>query len=316
MLDLNVSAHQLTESLAGQTERLHIEQHTLTNGGQLFDFGVKTSGGLQAGLILSNICMANLGQTVLSTSKLCGQNWPYVQVSTDHALAACLLSQYAGWELKVDDYFGMGSGPMRVAVGLEELVQKLDASQQSNHPVGVLETGRLPAENVFEHIAKAANVSPESVTLCVAPTASQAGNVQIVARTVETAMHKLYELGFDVTQVISGFGSAPLPPVADNDLVGIGRTNDAILYGSSVCLWLNSEDELLSDIGPKVPSNASDAYGAPFLKLFEEANHDFYALDPMLFSPAQITFQNIKTGNVFRFGQYDDSVIRNSFGLE
>ena len=316
MLDLNASAYQLTESLTGQTERLHIQQHTLVNGGTILDFGVKTTGGLQAGLILSNICMANLGWTVLSTRKLCGQNWPYVQVSTDHALAACLLSQYAGWELKVDDYFGMGSGPMRVAAAVEELVQKLNATQQSDHLVGVLETGELPGENVLEHIANAADVSPESITLCVAPTASQAGNIQIVARTVETAMHKLYELGFDVTQVVSGFGSAPLPPVADNDLVGIGRTNDAILCGSSVTLWVNSEDDLLSEIGPKVPSSASDAYGSTFLKLFQQANHDFYALDPMLFGPAQTTFQNLKTGNVFRFGQYDDSVIRKSFGLE
>jgi len=316
MLDLNASALRLTDSLCEHTERLHIQQRTAGNGGQLFDFGVEPSGGLQAGLMLSNICMANLGQTVLTTGKLCGQNWPYVQVSTDHALAACLLSQYAGWEMKVDDYFGMGSGPMRVAAGVEELVQQLEATQQSEQLIGVLEAGQLPAENVFEHIANAANVAPDAITLCVAPTASQAGNVQIVARSVETAMHKLYELGFDVTRVSSGFGSAPLPPVAANDLTGIGRTNDAILYGSSVTLWVYSDDETLQEIGPKIPASASEAYGAPFLSIFEQARYDFYTIDPLLFSPGHITLQNLKTGNVFRFGQHNDTVLAQSFGLE
>ena len=67
-------------------------------------------------------------------------------------------------------------------------------------------------------------------------TASIAGSVQVIARSVETALHKMHEIGFDLTQVRSGFGIAPLPPVAADDLVGIGRTNDAMLYGGEVTL--------------------------------------------------------------------------------
>ena len=39
-------------------------------------------------------------------------------------------------------------------------------------------------------------------------------DVQVVARSVETCLHKLHELGFDVTRIVSGCGSAPLSPVA------------------------------------------------------------------------------------------------------
>src|SRR5262249_17991348 len=113
------------------------------------------------------------------------------------------------------------------------------------------------------------NLPANKITLLAAPAASLAGNLQVVARSLETALHKLHELNFDLGQVISGFGSAPLPPVAKDELGAIGRTNDAILYGGRVVLWVNGDDEQLADIGPKVPSEASPDHGAPFAAIFE-----------------------------------------------
>ena len=34
--------------------------------------------------------------------------------------------------------------------------------------------------------------------------------MQVVARSLETALHKLHELKFDLAQVVAGFGTAPL----------------------------------------------------------------------------------------------------------
>ena len=72
---------------------------------------------------------------------------------------------------------------------------------------------------------------------------SQAGTVQVVARSIETSLHKLFELGFDLARVESGWGFAPLPPVADSEIAGIGRTNDAILYGGCAVLWVRADNE-------------------------------------------------------------------------
>ena len=234
---------------------------------------------------------------------------------TDHPLAACLFSQYAGWQIQVGKYFAMGSGPMRAAAGREELFEKLGYREQSDELAGVLESAKLPDVDVFAMIAQKTGVPASAIDLLVAPTSSQAGNLQVVARSVETAMHKLFELGFDVTRVASGMGTAPLPPVAADDMAGIGRTNDAILYGASVTLWVRGDDESLVDIGPKVPASSSNCYGKPFLEIFEEAGRDFYQIDPHLFSPAEIVLQNIDTGRVHRFGQHAPQVLRKSFGL-
>ena len=102
--------------------------------------------------------------------------------------------------------------------------------------------GNFPTAAVVQYICERTGVTSDKLCLLIAPTASQAGNVQVVARSVETALHKLLELGYDVRQVQSASGSAPLPPVAANDMAGIGRTNDAILYGARVTLWVRGAD--------------------------------------------------------------------------
>jgi methenyltetrahydromethanopterin cyclohydrolase len=126
------------------------------------------------------------------------------------------------------------------------------------------------------------------------------------------ALHKLHELRFDLTQVVSGIGVAPLPPPAADDLAAIGRTNDAILYAGRATVWVDADDAQIAQIGPKVPSSASPEYGALFGELFAMYK-DFYKIDPMLFSPAEITFCNVRSGRTQRFGKIDTDVLRRSF---
>ena len=169
------------------------------------------------------------------------------------------------------------------------------------------------AGSMLVSLAEACGVASERLTILVAPTASQAGGVQIVARSVETALHKLFELGFDLSRIESGFGTAPLPPVARDDLAAIGRTNDAVLYGAEVTLWVRGDDDSLRTIGPKTPSSASADFGAPFGEIFKRYDGDFYKIDPLLFSPAVVTLANLDTGNSFRFGHTLPRVIHRSF---
>jgi methenyltetrahydromethanopterin cyclohydrolase len=247
--------------------------------------------------------------------EVAGVTWPHVQIVTDSPVEACLLSQYAGWQISVGKFFAMGSGPMRAAAAREELFQKLDYRESSNHAIGVLETSKLPTDGVFTHIFEKTGVPVDRTILLTARTASIAGNLQVVARSVETSLHKLFELGFDVWRIRSAVGVAPLPPVAADDVAGIGRTNDAILYGGRVTLMVRGDDESIAAIGPKVPSSGSAAHGKPFAEIFDDAGRDFYKIDPHLFSPAEVVFQNLDTGRVHRFGRIAPEVMQRSFGL-
>jgi len=282
-------------------------------GARVVDCGAKAIGGLEAGRLLAEVCLAGLGQVQLFRGR--EKLWPgaSIAVSTDQPLLACMASQYAGWQVSVGKYFAMGSGPMRIAAYQEPILKELFQRETSTVAVGVLETSSLPTDEVCLDIAQQCEAPASAIVLLVARTKSLAGNVQVVARSVETALHKLHAIGFDLKRVISGFGTSPLPPPATSDLGAIGRTNDSILYGGEVTLWVSGDDESLLQTGPKVPSCSSQAFGEPFAAIFEAAGRDFYQIDSSLFSPAVITFVNVESGHSHRFGEVRPDILARSF---
>jgi methenyltetrahydromethanopterin cyclohydrolase len=303
-LNLNYRAANVVNAVVPRAEGLRVTVSELPGGGRGLDFGAEAEGGLAAGLALARACTADLADVVLQ---------PGEQITTDHPVAACMLSQYAGWQISVGDYFAMGSGPMRAAAAHEELFKKLDYREKPARVVGVLEGRKMPGEDVVDYLCERTGVAMNGLDILLAPTASQAGGLQVVARSVETCLHKLYELGFDLYRIRSAFGTAPLPPVAKDDLSAIGRTNDAILYGGRVVLWVRGDDASLEEIGPKVPSSASPDHGATFSEIFRRYDKDFYKIDPLLFSPAEVVFQNLDTGRSHLFGARHPDVLGDSF---
>ncbi len=315
-VQLNVRAADLCDRMIDQREALRIAVDNGPSGCRLVDCGINAVGGLEAGRALASICMAGLGRVEFVPAAADFETSLAVSVSTDHPLAACMAAQYAGWQISADDYFAMGSGPMRAAAGKEPLFEKIGLVERASHVIGVLEARAFPPDALCADLASQCGVAPRELTLLAAPTASLAGMVQVVARSVETAMHKLFELGFDLTRVVSGAGTAPLPPPAADDLAAIGRTNDAVLYGGDVTLWVRGDDASLEAIGPQVPSCASEDFGQPFATIFERYHHDFYAIDPHLFSPARVTLANLETGRTLRFGRLAAEVVRQSFAVD
>ncbi|MCY2982398.1 MAG: methenyltetrahydromethanopterin cyclohydrolase [Planctomycetota bacterium] len=311
---LNESTFQLCQTTLVNATAWRVESHKLANGATILDFGVNAIGGMNAGLMLARICMASRAEISLCPVNPSIGPWGIIQVVTDDPVHACMASQYAGWPVKKDKFFAMGSGPMRVKRGKEHVLQTLHVSDPSSSAVGVLECDSIPDDSIAEMIATECGVSVENTVICVAPTRSIAGTVQVVARSVETSMHKLFELGFDLCSVVSGSGTAPLPPPALDFVNGIGRTNDAILYGGHVTLWVNATDDQIQEIGPKVPSLASRDYGIPFANTFKKYEYDFYKVDPGLFSPAMITIVNLRSGRSFRYGALRPDILEQSFG--
>ena len=283
---LNELAWDLVQQALFAADEFRITLVDEVDGATVLDFGVEAMGSLGAGLALAEICTAGLAEISVTHGEVAGVAWPHLLVNSDSPVEACLLSQYAGWQISTDDFFGMGSGPMRAAAAREELFDAFDYKEDAGHVVGVLEAAQFPTVAAVREIAEKCGVETRNLALLVAPTASIAGNAQVVARCVETALHKLYELDYDVTRIESAVGWAPLAPVAARDLDGIGRTNDAILYGGRVTLMVSGDDDSITSVGPRVPSSGSDAHGRPFLEIFEDAGRDFYKIDPHLFSPA------------------------------
>ena len=309
-VSVNERASKIAEEMIRSSEELGIAVIKLKNGAIVIDAGINVRGGLKAGIYFSEVCLGGLGRVSLSMrERLC------VDVNVDRPAISCMASQFAGWAVKAEGYFAMGSGPARALARVEEkLFRELKYEDRCETAVIALETRKLPNENVAEFIAQKCHVRPDNLYILVAPTASIVGSIQISARVVETGVHKLHELGFDMGKIICGSGLAPIAPVAKNDLEAMGKTNDCVLYGGRTIFFVDADDAEVKKVIDDVPSSTSKDYGMPFLELFERYNRDFFKIDPKLFSPAEIVVSNTRTGSIFRSGKVNEEILSKSLG--
>jgi methenyltetrahydromethanopterin cyclohydrolase len=312
-LRMNERATELANAMVEESALLRVQSLILRSGTRVIDAGIGTSGGYRAGIAISEICMGGLSHISCTAVQVGARSWPGVLVSTDHPAVSCMASQYAGWAVSVDKFFAMGSGPLRAHARVEKgLFDKLGYEEQATHGVLVLEGRVLADDAVAAWVAEKARLEPAQLTFVIAPTASLAGGVQISARILETGLHKMETLGFDVRRVVSGYGTAPIPPVAKNDLKAIGRTNDCILYGGQAHYTIRAGDDELAELASKVPATASRDYGTPFSEIFQRYEGDFYKIDPLLFSPAEVWLTSTETGRTFHAGHLNPEILEAS----
>ena len=313
-ISINQLSQPLVDALIKDAAALNLAIIQHASGAIIIDAGIEATGGLEAGRRIAEICMGGLGQ-VTFTQQLPFKNWPTgVQVSAKNPVLACLGSQYAGWALSHEKFFSLGSGPARSIAQREDIFKDIDYKDAANKTVLVLETSKIPPLEIIEKVARDTQIKPENLSFILTPTSSLAGNVQIVARVLEVALHKLHTLHFPLNQLVDGIASAPLPPPSPDFLTGMGRTNDAILFGGFVQLFVQCSDEAAKQLSLDLPSCASKDYGKPFADIFKAVSMDFYQIDPLLFSPAKVTITNLSSGNGFFAGAFNEALLNQSFG--
>ncbi len=326
-MQYTASVNQLTQPLVQElldnADKLRLEVHILENGCTIIDAGIHVLGGLEAGRIITEICLGGMGTVSLSHSAYT-ENWPLtVNVHTSNPVLACLGSQYAGWSLSHEKYFALGSGPARAmavkekdgqTVPVEELYQELAYRDEAETATLVIENDAIPPVEIVEKVAQACGVALNKLTIIVTPTSSLAGGVQVVGRVLEVAMHKAHELHFPLENIVDGMGSAPLCPPHPDFVQAMGRTNDAILFAGQVHIFVKGSDAEAEKLATALPSSTSKDYGKPFAQVFKEAKYDFFKIDGMLFSPASVIVTAVDSGNSFRAGQLDNTLLNQSFG--
>jgi methenyltetrahydromethanopterin cyclohydrolase len=312
---LNESAGRLADEVIRDAAMLRLEVTTGPGGATLIDCSV---GGVAAGLRMAAICLGGLGAVGLTQSDRLPR-WPWqVSVYTSDPVIACLASQYAGWRLSSgagkEKFFALGSGPARALARKEPLFDELPHREAAARAVLLLETECPPPGDIVEKVARDCRIAPERVTILFAPLQSLAGTVQVVARVVEVALHKAHALKFPFDRIVDAMGSAPLAPPHPELAKAMGRSNDAIILGGRVHLFVSGSTEEARALAEALPSSTSRDYGTPFAETFRRVGGDFYAIDPLLFSPAEVAVTAIETGETFRAGSLAPELIDASFG--
>ncbi len=311
---LNDNAARIAQGMVDDAERLRVSVSTGPLGERLIDAGANALGSIEAGLRMAEATMGGLG-TLSTAMNFAAGKWPLnVEVRSSQPVLACLASQYAGWNLSSGKYFAMGSGPVRVLAHVEPLFSTLSYREKATQSVIVLETATPPPAAVVEKVAAATALAPENLTFVYAPTQSIAGCVQIVSRVLEVALHKANDLKFPLDNIVDGVGTAPIPAPHPDFLTAMGRTNDAIIYGGLVQLFVRGSASDARALAENMPSSASRDHGRPFAEVFKHFKGDFYAIDPLLFSPAEVIVTAIETGDTFRNGSRDLAMLEKSLG--
>ena len=316
MLSLNEKAYKLVQRLCEDPEKYSVSTKKV-GGATLIDAGIKAKGGLEAGRVITEICMGGLGRARTFTQKYGNLELLSIFVQSDHPALATLGSQFAGWQIKDGDFFAIGSGPARaLALKPRSIYDEIRYEDRADVAVLVLETASEPPEALIDKFSSECRVPADKLYVILTPTTSMAGSTQVSGRIVETGLHKLTKLGFDPLNVKYAWGYAPIAPVHPKFSKAMGKTNDVILYGGAASYALiHEDDDELKALLKRAPSSASKQYGKPFSQIFKEADHDFYKIDPNLFAPAVFIVNNLKTGSVFQVGEFNVEVLRQTLGL-
>ncbi len=322
-VSVNKTVQPLIAAIMNNAPSLGVQVTKYNNGAVVVD---GSKGSYEFGRLMGEVCMGGLGSVQFIPLPFGNMQLPGVQVTTSHPIISCMASQYAGWNVKLKKegekkpiFSCMSSGPARALARVEkELFEKLKYEDACDQAAIVFETGPLPPEDAMAYVAEKCKVAPKDLVALCAPTASVPGSVQIAARIVETSIHKLLELQLKPEYIKYGYGTTTLAPVAKNDMVAMGRTNDSLIASGRVFLTVDvpkEEEDAVKAILAKAPSNTSKSYGKPFYLFFKEVNFDFFKVDPGVFAPAVITMNNLQTGNVFSAGEISDKILKDSFGL-
>jgi methenyltetrahydromethanopterin cyclohydrolase len=311
---VNLLAGEIVDRLAAGAEKYRVAVSRGSLGELLIDAGAKVAGGVEAGLLLTEICMGGLGRVTLSPAPGASK-WPFwLTVTSSDPVVACLASQYAGWSLQHEKFFALGSGPGRAQARVEKLFEELPYKDKAKRVTIVLESGSPPPKEVVEKVASKSGVDPKHVAFIYAPTQSLAGSVQVVGRVLEVALHKAHELHFPLDNIVDGIATAPLSPPHPDFIQAMGRTNDAIIYAGRAHLFVKGPADAARELAEKLPSSNSRDYGRPFAEVFKAYKGDFYKIDGSLFSPAEALVTAVETGETFRAGSINEKLLDASFG--
>ena len=310
MESLNRMAIELVDEALEFAEELNVGGYDLENEATVLDFGLEFHGGVEAGLLLSEIQTAGLATPGRELSEIGDAPIPYVELSTDQPALALLCSQRASWELTTEDFEGLGSGPARALVAEEAEYRQLGYTDAFDLTALAVETDQEPTAAAAEQVANLTDVETSGVFLLAYRASSVVGSVVGAARAAELATFRLAELGYDPRDVVSAMGRAPVSPVAADEETAIGRTNDAVAYGGTVHLVVREDFDAFDG----VVSTAPEEYGRPFVEVFDDLEWDFSEVPAELFAPAKATVDVIG-GPTYVYGDTHEDVLVESFDL-
>lgn len=315
-ISINERVFESISQILDRPEKMGCEVLEQKNGTTIIDAGINVSGSDKLGQIIAEISLGGLGAVrpiIMHIEDITVQG---VVVSTNEPMIATLCSQYPNWYVNVNDFFAIGSGPAQALSAREKISQEIGYRDLSQRGIIILETDQMPSEEVSDSISKKCGISPSGLYVAIAPFTSIAGSILRSARIIGTGMYKMWKLGFDLSKVRTAHGTAPVAPIAKDNMHAIAMTHDCILYGGRTYYFIRpNENDDLSSLAREISSSSSDQYGKTSYGLLQSINFDLCMISSLLFSPAEVTLNDVLTRETHKAGSLNPDMLRKSLAL-
>ncbi len=314
MVSLNQAAVALVKEAVARAEALSIRVSQSACGATLVDMGLSCAGSWEAGRIFVESGLGGLGRATYGAFPVGGVTLPSINVWVDDPVLATVASQAGDWKLSEGEFAVIGSGPARAIAHQDQWSTRANYTDHAEAVVVHLQTTRVPDDALCHRVAEACNVKPENVYVVFAPTGCLVGAIQVASRTVEQVMVKLLVHGFDIHTVRTGFGIAPVAPIAHDEGEAMGRVNDCLIYGGSTMLYADTDDAAIERVISQLcfDVHAGELWGLPFARIFERFERNWFKVPHLVDSPARVIINNLKTGRTFVGGQINMDVLQKS----
>ncbi len=316
MISVNREAMKVVRVIIDDADALGITVEHLPNGATVIDMGLEAKGGWRAARLYTLVSIGGLGEVSYEPFEVAGRMLTAVRVMIDHPIEGCVASQIAGWRLEAPgkEHAAILAGPGRALNSSpDHYFEWTDYRDEYHESVVAIQASEPISLEMTDLIARSCGVEAGDLYVLIAPNRSLVCAVQVAARIVEQTLHRLAEEGMDLRCLRHAYGFGVVPPLVDDDLLSMGRINDSLLYGGIANIAVENTDELCAEIAPKVISSACDAYGRPFIEIYEDAGRDFYEIPIELHSPAEVHINNLTTGQTFSAGSINHEVLEASF---
>lgn len=316
MVSVNQNALPLVKKLIEHDEVYGCRYFREAGGAHILDMGLNVPGSWEAARLFTEINMAGLGRCSYSNYNLNEDiSFPAIEVYAEDPILACLCSQIAGLQVSDGEFSAICSGPGRALAADEkdhcfEYTEYRDVSKDAVLGVQIPD---IPDKGLIQAIADKCGVSTDNLYLLVHPSASIVASVQVAGRILEQTINKMISKKFDLSQIGFARGYCVVAPVVNDELAAMGRINDSLLYGGKSSFWVNSTDQEIERVLPQLVTESSPRYGELFLKLFMEADKDFYKMDLDIHSPAEVQMSNMNSGSSFHAGGIRKDLLLESF---
>ncbi len=314
MLSVNAEAMKIVRKILESPEALGVEVSRLPCGSTLIDMGQRARGSWQAGRYFTLVTVGGLGDLSFESFQLGAARLLAVRLMVDRPLEACMGCQVAGWRLVDEPDAPILAGPARTLNNPPDYHVRLSGYRDHAHEgVVTVQMSRPVTDDMALVMAKACDLAQENLFIMASRHACLVSTIQVPARGIETAMHRLALEGFDLGRIQQAFCTGPIPPLVDDELSSMGRINDALYYGGEVSLYVDAADEILEPLVPTVVSEVSPLARRSFAELYRDAGYDFHAIPLDAHTPAVLHMTNVKSGRTFSAGRFDYEVLQRSF---